>query len=714
MRGLLLGTLCGSLGALAPAQVRIEEPLLPKDGKLAFDAARGVAVLITGDTWEWDGTDLVLRSTSTAPGIPMYHAGLGQVAVVDNSFGVRLWSGSTWSAPDRRGAPAFAPRSTFDAAYDVGRDRIVLFIGNGRQETWEWSSATGWSQAFPATSPDKDHGFTMAHDAARGRTVLFSGVATVPVFGWGTWEWDGADWTFIDDGPFLTDTVATFHGGLNRVVIYGGVDFEITNTMYSWDGTKWHAAGSGGNRPGDRWHHSLAYDSVRNALLLLGGETQFRNDAGGYTLANVSDLWSAGASGWTCELSSDPIPTRTGARIAAAPWRGEVMQFGGILPQAAIMNDTWVWDGKWWRERFSQAVPNGRYAHVLATEAARGVVLMFGGRAPAGGLPGQEFEFGDTWTWDGIAWTQVATSGPMARSDAGMAHHDGSGLTILFGGRNQGVLLGDTWAWDGNAWTQLFPAASPPAMAQHDMAYDRARGVIVLLGSGGTWEWDGASWTQRQPASSPPGVSSMAYDEFRERIVARSGNLTWEWVHDDWVQRLVVGVAPAGGGIAFDAARQRMVEVGTEGSGRTTEYFTDAVPTVAPFGASCSGGGVAPLHTAPGLPWIDGGYRLLLTGLRLANPAALLLGVSNTSAAGISLPASLSGIGATGCFLRTSSEFAVAMSASGGNASLDLSIPGDPALIGGTFFTQGIVLVPGANPAGLLFSNGLATTLGAK
>jgi hypothetical protein len=48
------------------------------------------------------------------------------------------------------------------------------------------------------------------------------------------------------------------------------------------------------------------------------------------------------------------------------------------------------------------------------------------------------------------------------------------------------------------------------ARAGHAMAYDAARGQVVLFGgwdrsySNDTWVWDGTNWVQKFPANAPP------------------------------------------------------------------------------------------------------------------------------------------------------------------------------------------------------------------
>ncbi|MBL8765100.1 MAG: hypothetical protein JNM07_12610 [Phycisphaerae bacterium] len=79
-----------------------------------------------------------------------------------------------------------------------------------------------------------------------------------------------------------------------------------------------------------------------------------------------------------------------------------------------------------------------------------------------------------------------------------MVYDSERGEAVLFGGRQTTasgtVWYGDTWGWNGKAWT-LRASLGPPAQAYAAMAYDDNRRRIVLfpgLGSCGecldTWE----------------------------------------------------------------------------------------------------------------------------------------------------------------------------------------------------------------------------------
>src|SRR2546422_8529348 len=92
----------------------------------------------------------------------------------------------------------------------------------------------------------------------------------------------------------------------------------------------------------------------------------------------------------------------------------------------------------------------------MAYDAARGQVVLFGGCC-AGDL------LGDTWTWDGIDWTQRTPAHmPSPRFGPGATYDARTRQVVLFGGATGGcgyVCFADTWTLNGTSWRIPFPAA---------------------------------------------------------------------------------------------------------------------------------------------------------------------------------------------------------------------------------------------------------------
>ncbi|MEW6365807.1 MAG: kelch repeat-containing protein [Acidobacteriota bacterium] len=152
-----------------------------------------------------------------------------------------------------------------------------------------------------------------------------------------------------------------------------------------------------------------------------------------------------------------------------------------------------------------------------------------------------------------INWElKTPAASPPARYQHSMAYDAARGQLVLFGGYAHPAALGDTWVWDGSNWTQKSPPSWPSARFTHAMAYDAARGQVVLFGGydgassfNDTWVWDGSTWTQKTPAASPPArfLHAMTYDAARGQVVLFGGHEsgfladTWVWDGSNWAQK---------------------------------------------------------------------------------------------------------------------------------------------------------------------------------
>ncbi|MFN3244586.1 MAG: kelch repeat-containing protein [Planctomycetota bacterium] len=165
----------------------------------------------------------------------------------------------------------------------------------------------------------------------------------------------------------------------------------------------------------------------------------------------------------------------------------EMVMFGGTPAGGGTpLGDTWRWNGSAWTQLTPAIAPAPRFGAAIA-QLPSGAAMLFGGASSS--APGAVL--GDTWFFDGSNWT-TPTSNPVqpsARVGASMCP-DGNGNLLLFGGLDaSGAFLSDTWQFDGVNWTQLVGVGQPPARAYAGMDLDAlptlaglVRNDVVLMG----------------------------------------------------------------------------------------------------------------------------------------------------------------------------------------------------------------------------------------
>jgi hypothetical protein len=262
------------------------------------------------------------------------------------------------------------------------------------------------------------------------------------------------------------------------------------------------------------------------------------------------------------------IRSRSTSLLTAAVMVGVI---AGLVPAAtAVAKPTPTW-------RASRS-PSPRYGMAMAYDPADGQIVLFGGLRTVDHEP---HYLGDTWTWDGSAWTkQHPAHSPSRRGGAGISYDPADGGLVLFGGTGGGNDLDDTWVWNGTDWTQQHPAHSPPAHFGVSMAYAAVEGRVVLFGgsnfSDETWTWDGSDWSMQSPDHAPcqRRESGIAYDALRAQVVLFSGIIfcggndadTWTWQGSDWTLRSPAHAPPPrfAPGMAFDDITGETVLLGGE------------------------------------------------------------------------------------------------------------------------------------------------------
>lgn len=259
----------------------------------------------------------------------------------------QTWSynGSTWTQLTPTASPT--AKAGIELVYDAARGVVVMyggvntspFGGASVDQTWEFNGTT-WTQAFPVTTPGGLGNYGASYDLVRSRVVIYGGTDNTffPIAANGTWEFDGTNWAQItttgSPGP-LERPAMCYHAGINRTVLFGGIDPQIggVDTTWLYDGTSWTAAAVPGVKPAVRTGAKMVYDSVRGVCVLTGGANPNTGNA-------IVDTWEFDGASWTQVASA--TTGRIAHGLAYVPSSRRVVQFGGGNPVTGNgIADTW-------------------------------------------------------------------------------------------------------------------------------------------------------------------------------------------------------------------------------------------------------------------------------------------------------------------------------------------------------------------------------------
>lgn len=251
-----------------------------------------------------------------------------------------------------------AGRNMASIAYDTKRDRAVLFggmSGSGNQttyysDTWIWNGKD-WSQLSTQIAPAARSGHAMAYDEKRDVVVLFGGRNQNGVLN-DTWEFDGVNWHQIDTTCSCTPSARAGHNmfydpGRGKVVLYGGYDLSnnFYNDAWEWDGGEWH---------------QIVFNSwspVASGFNLIYDPEQ--SQAFGHLSGSTFGTWVWKDTQWTkLDLAVQPSD-RSDAGMVFNPVTKNILLYGG-LHTGTLLTDTWVYDGKGWKQLDLPSLLGGR------------------------------------------------------------------------------------------------------------------------------------------------------------------------------------------------------------------------------------------------------------------------------------------------------------------------------------------------------------------
>jgi hypothetical protein len=400
---------------------------------------------------------------------------------------------------------------------------------------------------------------------------------------------------------------------------------------------------------------AMAFDGTANRLILYGGTTQT-------PAAILGETWSWNGITWTLLNPPGGAPPRWGHRIVRDTQLNRLLTFGGRSPTiSGLASDTYQWSGTAWSLVPAPTAPPARFRYGMVYDSVRSRLVLFGGRTLSGNVA-------DMWEFDGATWIEVTTANsPPPREDMVFAFDSALNRTVLFGGydADTNTLLGDTWEYDGLDWQEITPIASPSPRFRAASCFDTTRKRIVIYGGYGddallteTWEYAGSNWLQVSVGAGSP-LTTEAY-------------------------------------AAFDSQRSKFVTfggVGTEFGNQTWEFTGANTGIFGMFGEACETSAGICEATAQTTPRVGQNLVLDWTNLPPATATVLLAqGFSNTQWNGIPLPLELSLIGLVGCYLHVAPElFTGEPVVTPGVLTTTTAIPNDPSLVNMPFYSQLIV-----------------------
>lgn len=470
---------------------------------------------------------------------------LARNRVVFLLLSITLLAGSALASPSARHEARMV--------YDPTTNSIVMFggvtptdagtrIAYDLNETWIFTG-NRWIQRFPDVAPPARSAHSMVWDSMNKRVVLFGGKAeqTKEQFN-DTWIWQNDQWSQIETG---TAPSARFLPGLaydpvrDKVVLFGGQhqkeDKSLENYYDTWefDGSAWHQVTTNSitvNRP------LLVYDETRHQVLMVGMNAD--DDTVMYTYDAANAKWNEVAKpahAPACVNESSLVYERH---------NGKVLLVGGACADSLTDEETWEWDGTDWTKLTIKTALFRAYGAAATYDPVRQSVVMYGGTVIYSTARSV------TYQWTGTDWVILGDAvKPVPRSLAQFVTDPNNNSIWLFGGLAEAGYIDDFWRYQSTQWSRM-PTLdkAPDNCGGVASTYDTDRKkVVIVCGNTDVFEWDGTAWTSFTDFKSQPSArrfASLVYDPVQKKSVFFGGfddlngyfRDTWLWDGTNWTE----------------------------------------------------------------------------------------------------------------------------------------------------------------------------------
>ncbi len=258
----------------------------------------GLSSASMSDTWTWAGNSWQLEAPASSPAPRHGHAmaldrSTGHVLLFGGTDGTQvfddtwLWNGSGWVQQNGAVRPSARWNSALSWNPDLGSlgNGVILFGGSDGSgdlgDTWRWNGFD-WSmlQLAHAPSPRSGHVLVEVRESSAAWVMLYggsSGASEVHRLYAGDWELFPFP---VPSGPRINGA-ATFDASRNKAVVFGGApDCRVwtweLSPLAEWVPTAAHCG------PAGRTGHAMAFDELRDKVLMFGGS------------AGEVDTWTVG------------------------------------------------------------------------------------------------------------------------------------------------------------------------------------------------------------------------------------------------------------------------------------------------------------------------------------------------------------------------------------------------------------------------------------
>lgn len=457
------------------------------------------------------------------------YKGSSEVEVVNNE--TWLWNGTVW-AQKTPAHPNPSPKARMGALLATLPNGNVLLHGGFSTEvefddTWLWETKNGsWVDITSSSGdvPPKRGGAGKMLTTAKGTVLMFGGLSGGTFLN-DTWEWTSTSgWTKLQPAASpeaRSDFAFSRVPGSDDLLLFGGLKADgVFRDAWTWNGTTWTQKTFSGTLPQGRAYAGMTIHG--DTLLLFGGATSKKAGPGIKPSTTLDGAWILNLTTSTWKQSTKKQPTRRYYTPIVATGANELLVFGGIDGYSNVYGDTWKWDGSTWIDMDPETGPQKRLHHAMA-RLTNGDVILYGGYKNL-----DSARYGDMWKWDGENWDLLTPAhDPGPRQMAGLVALP-NGRALLWGGENWNEELktvqgySQTWLWSGTDWTRWNPEATvKPAQFKEFAITALNDGRVLLFGgkelvpspTGGnativnsdkTWLWDETNGWSQLNISGPP------------------------------------------------------------------------------------------------------------------------------------------------------------------------------------------------------------------